>query len=771
MDRLKLTSPGLLLIVAVLAAGGIFLLDACYLRPQSLEQQEAAIRDQAVRSENYARSSLCADDDALGRFCQTFSARPPVREALTSRQSSLVELGPWTEMARFSQADLIWIAAPDNNVVAAWQTQADGTLTQCPANVLRQLSLTAVAAAEAKGGHLKLPSTLAHFVRHDVWSDGPGPREVGHLFLARTIKPCEMERVESAIGGQFVFVLAEALPASQIADSPSHSIWTSAGRDLSVAWPVTDVGGNMLGYFRATMPLSMVNMQAAAGRRTVLIVLSLSVGLSLLVIMGAHILVTGPVVRLLRRLQRLESGQGSAKDLSRDLHGEPLLLARRLESAFDRLALISKTDQLTGLANRRHFEQVLDCFYNQARRYNRPLSLIVLDVDFFKAVNDTGGHQAGDRVLQSVARAIETACRRADLPARFGGDEFAVLLPETASADAQSVCERIAQTVAELNIQVRGMGLKISLSAGVADLNSGEMDCPSAMMALADRALYTAKELGRNRIIQAHDLPGLAWETSDETSGKVSMMSKKLAGLDSQFKDLFLMAIEEMVGILEHRSPHMADHAHKVQRYAVLIAKEMELSERVIKRIQIAAMLHDIGMIAMPDTVLLNPNVLDEQQAMVMRNHPLLSVRIMEGMEFLEQEIPAVRYHHERFDGKGYPEGIAGSAIPLTARILSVADAFDAMTTSRAHRQAKTRDEALVEMKAGAGSQFDPAVVDALLSVAAKMGDTLMDEPTRTRRITDLKLLMNEMKDFKPTVVDTAVADAAAQPKAATSKK
>ncbi|RPI59920.1 MAG: HD-GYP domain-containing protein, partial [Planctomycetaceae bacterium] len=193
------------------------------------------------------------------------------------------------------------------------------------------------------------------------------------------------------------------------------------------------------------------------------------------------------------------------------------------------------------------------------------------------------------------------------------------------------------------------------------------------------------------------------------------------------------------------RSPHMACHAHKVQHFAVLIGREMELSKRVLKRLEIAAMLHDIGMIAMPDTVLLSPGELTEQQLATMRRHPLLSVRIMESMEFLEQEIPAVRYHHERFDGTGYPEGIAGAAIPLTARILAVADAFDAMTSDRAFRQAKTLEQALKEMQAGEGTQFDPSVVEALLSVAKKMGNEIMNAPEPTRNERSAREVMTQI--------------------------
>jgi diguanylate cyclase (GGDEF)-like protein len=734
VERIRLTSPGLLLILAVVAAGGIFLLDMFYLQPNAESQEQASLRDQLNRTEQTARllldseqnsllqisNSLCDDDD-LRRFAKEPTAAAVLADLKARLQSS--------------QVDMMVVRDGAGAILAAWTAQESGPAA-VPAQELPALQETLNTVSSSKSpadsGQLKLAGGMMLFARKTIRLSDADSSAPAQWWLMRRIGERIQARIGAAIGGQFLMVAGGQLPPSETNLDDLRSVWTSS-QTLSYAWLVDDTTGRRVGFCRADLPLAQVKVQAAAGRRTVLIVLSLSVGLSLLVIVGAHILVTGPVVRLLRRLQRLETGQGSAKELARDLHGEPLLLARRLESAFDRLAYMSKTDQLTGLANRRHFEQVLDAFYNQARRYNRPLSLIVMDIDFFKAINDTGGHQAGDQVLKQVSDAIEKACRKADLPARFGGDEFAILLPETVAADAQEVGARVASAVAALNLSVRSTGMKVTISAGVADLNAGEINGPGAMLALADRALYAAKEMGRNRIIQAHDLTGLNWRNCGDAGDKVEKMCKKLAGLDNQFKDLFLRAIEEMVTILEHRSPHMADHAYKVQHYALLIGRELELSARVLKRIQIAAMLHDIGMIAMPDTVLLNSGQLGEEQVKAVRRHPLLSVRIMEGMEFLEQEIPAVRYHHERFDGLGYPEGIAGTAIPLTARILSVADSFDAMTSSRCHRGAKSLAQGLEEIRAGAGTQFDPAVVDAFVSMATRLGDKLMEIPPRRK--------------------------------------
>ena len=189
----------------------------------------------------------------------------------------------------------------------------------------------------------------------------------------------------------------------------------------------------------------------------------------------------------------------------------------------------------------------------------------------------------------------------------------------------------------------------------------------------------------------------------------------------------------------ELRDPNMADHARKVQRYAVLLAEEMGLAERVVKRIEVAAMLHDIGMLALPDAVMMKPGELNPVDLANIRRHPLLGVRMMERMEFLEQEIPAVRYHHERYDGKGYPEGISGAAIPLTARILAVAEAFDALTSRRAHRDALDAAEALQELRKGAGNQFDPNCVDAFCAMAERLGDELISTPTSRWRHTHLE--------------------------------
>lgn len=727
MRRLKLTSPGALLILSIALTGSILLLDAFFLRPYVTAQKEAALREQAIKTEQAFRQAIESEQNLLLNLSAVCARSQALRE-LAGHEDPGEAFGSYAAaMLGNTDVAVAWLCGPDGAMLASWsggQWMLQGS--QSLPELLGEAS-SRVWRSTARGGLVGIAEQRILFARQNIPAAGDANVVCGQIWLGRPVDSRMTERIGQTIGADVVLVASSSLPPGEMSETTvAHTLWESGLGRLAVAWLAADVSGQNLGYFRADVPVSQIQAQANGARRMILIILTLSVGLVLLVITGTHILISGPVVRLLTRLQQLDAGDNtSLSSLTRDLHGEPLVLARRLESAFNKLAHMSKTDQMTGMANRRHFQEVLECFYHQSRRYNRPMSLMVLDVDFFKAVNDTAGHQAGDEVLGIVSRAIESACRKADLPARLGGDEFAVLLPETLCADAERVAQRIHDFVSAVPVTIKGFTFHLTISIGLTDLNADEIDSPEAMIALADRALYAAKEMGRNRIVVAHDLVGALTNPQEPESRKVDVLCKKLAGLDTRFKDLFLQAVEEVVDVLEQRDPHMADHARKVQHYAVLISREMGLPHRVIKRIRIAAMLHDIGMLAMPDSLLLCAGPLNAEQVLNMRRHPLLSVRIMEGMEFLEQEIPAVRYHHERFDGKGYPEGISGATIPITARILAVADCFDAMTSPRAFRQAKDRHGALEEIKHMAGVQFDPAVVDALLSVAQRLGDNL----------------------------------------------
>ncbi len=716
---LQLTSPGLLLIVGVVLAGGIGLLDLFYLHPLVNSYRETAMSRQADHVEKGLMLAVQSSQDSLGEICYTWTH---------TRQAALLCESPspasWQaflgSVSSAHSGDAAWLSDSGGSVLSMWgDEKLPGDFAARLSKEVRQFHEDSSSPA---AGLVQVDGALVQF-RVCPLDSHARPGCVKTLAIARRVpQSVLMSTLPDAKGVDFI--AGASLPMTAYSTKTCAWQLSSNSNDLVVNLVLTDSRGTALGYLQATTPVSQGYRQGVAARRIVLIILSLSVGLVLLIIMGMHMLVSGPVIRLLRRLQQIEAGQKTAKDLTQDLHGEPLVLARRLESVFERLAHQSKTDSLTGIANRRHFQEVFNCFYHQARRYNRPLSLLVMDMDDFKLANDSRGHAYGDSLLQMVTAQIEKCCRKADLPARLGGDEFAVLMPETTAGDAYIVAERIRQGVGAGSAQDPA-AVPVTLSMGIADLNSGEIDSPEAMASLADRAMYTAKETGRNRVVQAHDLGSLTWPVGSESGGHVDTLRSRVAGLENQVREFFVRAIEEMFGLLRERDPHMADHSGRVRRCSAVIGQEMGLPDRVIQRLEMAAMLHDMGMIAMPDNILMGPGPLNGQQQEVMRRHPLLSVRIMEGIHFLDQEIPTVRYHHERFDGTGYPEGLKGAEIPLTARIMAVADALVALTSPRFYRDAKSLDMALQEIRKCAGTQFDPVVVDALTVVAKRTPEEL----------------------------------------------
>ncbi|MDP6635141.1 MAG: diguanylate cyclase [Phycisphaerae bacterium] len=716
---MKFTSPTILLLLAAVATAGIFFTDALYLRPRVFEQERAAMQSEASQTKSQVMLALAARQNTLNQVAAAMASCAESSGILAEGPDSDNRFALWARGAvSESGLDMVWLMDSKRNITSSWSRPGNSLVPKEAPSVPKDVSM----------GLLDLPVCgPVIFARHLLPKD-PQNRE---LWVVTLIGASVRTSLWNTSGGELSLVKWQgallANPEAVPIDASSH--WVASKNRLSVSWLVRNPEGDIIAFFRASQPVPYIHLQAVSARRMVLIVLSMSMSLAGLVIVGAHILITGPVVRLLRRLQDVDQLESDSTDnLTRGLHGEPLMLAKKLQGAFRDLAHISKTDELTGLANRRHFEEVLNAFFHQAIRYRRPLSLVIIDVDFFKAINDAGGHLLGDELLKTVSRSILHACRQADLPARIGGDEFAILLPETTAPDAAAVAERIRRLLKTETTSSEELQLNVTLSIGVADIASKDIKAHADLVNRADKALYTAKERGRNCIVEFDAITGEPKSLSGNGASR-DTLQKKLAGLDSRFKDVFLQAVQEIVDLIEQRDHYMRDHVHKVQRYVVLISREMGLPDALIQRLEISAMMHDIGMLSLPDSVLLCPDELTPEQVQAMQSHPLQAVQMMQGMEFLEQEIPAVRSHHEYFDGTGYPDGLAGAAIPLTARILAVADSFDAITSPRTFRGAKSTSEALDEIRKGSGTQFDPAVVAAFLKVAEQLGDRLVIAP------------------------------------------
>jgi diguanylate cyclase (GGDEF)-like protein len=357
-------------------------------------------------------------------------------------------------------------------------------------------------------------------------------------------------------------------------------------------------------------------------------------------------------------------------------------------------------DPLTGLYNRRFFLEALDLEVARSDRYGSEASLVIFDVDDFKQVNDSYGHGVGDDVLRAIARTAEQVVRPADSFARIGGEEFALLLPQTTQMEALLVAERLRTAISRQSIL---SGRKVTLSGGLASCPSDAREAEE-LQRRADTALYWAKRNGK-------DLCAVASEASETAvdSGAESLVSHLYA----------------LVAMIDARHLHTRDHSENVAAYAVALGQQLGLERERIVKLRRAAMLHDVGKIGVRSAVLEKPSRLTDAEFLEIREHAPLGGRMLTHAG-LHEEAPWVRAHHERYDGRGYPDGIAGEEIPLEARIIFVADAFEAMTSDRPYSAGVPVDVAVHELRSCAGTQFDPQVVDCLEHLLEREGLTVL---------------------------------------------
>ncbi|WP_205699488.1 diguanylate cyclase [Conexibacter sp. SYSU D00693] len=367
-------------------------------------------------------------------------------------------------------------------------------------------------------------------------------------------------------------------------------------------------------------------------------------------------------------------------------------LKGRLDGVIDDLSDAARTDPLTGLLNRRALHEVLDLELERARRTGRPLALLVLDVDRFKLINDVHGHAEGDRLLRDIGAVLRAEARRTDSPARLGGEELAVLLPETSAQQAVLVAERLRTGITQA---LSGAGHVVTCSFGIAAFpEHGETQ--DALLHCADQAMYAAKRAGRDRVVRFQ--PG----TTEELLGRGGDPSAR-----SRVDALVLLAES-----LDLRDTGTAAHSRTVGRYAGALADALGFGDDGVERVRLAGVLHDVGKLSMPHDVLHAARALTPEERTLVERHPELGARLLESAGLSDLSV-WVECHHERPDGRGYPRGLRGDAIPLEARVLAVADAFEAMTADRPYRAGMSVAEARAELRRCAGTQFDEQVVAA----------------------------------------------------------
>jgi len=396
-------------------------------------------------------------------------------------------------------------------------------------------------------------------------------------------------------------------------------------------------------------------------------------------------------------------------------------LNKELVQANKKLKSLILQDSLTGLYNHRYLEDILWAELSRARRYATHLSLIMIDIDYFKSVNDAYGHRFGDLVLKQFAGQLKMMVRKYDSLIRFGGEEFIVVSPGADVFNTLNMAHRMADAIGLYNFGTSKDTVKLKLSIAVVSYPENKISKPIDLVELAERILEKVKEAGGNRIYSLADL------AEKRGSGKKVKLGVDVASLRNRIEKLtkrssqtLKEAIFALARTIESKDRTTGEHVEKTVRYATAIAKRLGLPDDEIEHIKQGCILHDLGKVGVNENILAKKGKLTEAEFAEIKKHPQTGANILRPIKFMHDVIPLVLYHHERWDGKGYPVGLKGEDIPIGARIISVADVYQALTANRPYRKALPKNKAIEIIKKGSGTQFDPAVVNQFLEFIQK---------------------------------------------------
>ncbi|HJW81101.1 MAG TPA: diguanylate cyclase [Acidiferrobacterales bacterium] len=381
------------------------------------------------------------------------------------------------------------------------------------------------------------------------------------------------------------------------------------------------------------------------------------------------------------------------------------LAAQAIENArlHARTEEMAVTDVLTGLHNRRWLDGRLQEEVQRSQRFGKSLSVLMLDIDHFKRINDQYGHPAGDAVLKRLVEVVADQLREVDIAARYGGEEFVVMFPETEDTAAKHGAERIRQAVASASFALPGgHEIGVTLSIGVACYPSSAAGAEE-LIARADQALYLAKQVGRNRVVLYRDM--LTAEIEKDPNRIVELLREGPQN------------IQPVVTAVAARAAFYRGHNDAVEQTAARLAEALDLPVAEREALRLASQLHDIGMAVIPEAVLNKKTALTPAEWRQIHQHPAVAAQLLEQVPALRPLAPIVRHHHERWDGDGYPDGLKGEAIPYLARVLAVADAYGSLISDWPGRKAESPDAALAALRAAAGTQLDPLLVERCLQV------------------------------------------------------
>jgi diguanylate cyclase (GGDEF)-like protein/putative nucleotidyltransferase with HDIG domain len=419
------------------------------------------------------------------------------------------------------------------------------------------------------------------------------------------------------------------------------------------------------------------------------------------------------------------------------------------------------TDGLTGVKTHRFFMEALSAEWKRSTRAGRAFALVLMDLDRFKFVNDFYGHLEGDLVLQRVGQILETNCRRSDVVARYGGDEFVILMPETNMEHARQLASKLRGWVSADPL-LREKNISASFGIACYPLHGSS---PQELIQVADASMYLSKHQGGNAVSTAdHFDPNEAkkWkrdvleaylgvtlkrlfstgpEAFEEIYQRLRQFTESLAATEPNngkpaaapaqgaqaLPQAVLDTVTSLAFAIDAKDHYTQGHSQKVSAYAALIAEAMGMKDAEVEEIRLGGVLHDIGKVGIPETILNKNGPLNPDEWETMKSHVKFGAKILDPLTPLARIREMVLHHHEFFDGSGYPDAMTGETIPLGARIIAIADAYDTITSDRTYKKARTATDALAELERCANAQFDGAIVELFVRTMRAMPNPIIE--------------------------------------------
>jgi len=399
------------------------------------------------------------------------------------------------------------------------------------------------------------------------------------------------------------------------------------------------------------------------------------------------------------------------------------LLNRKLLASNRTLKQLALRDPHTGLYNHRYIADVIEAEFFRAKRYAHSLSAVSIDLDYFKSINDVYGHKFGDVVLGQFGKQLKRMVRPYDIVIRSGGEEFLIISPGTDRQKAVILAQRILDAISLYNFGNKKHIVKLKLSIAVASYPEDKALKGMDLVGIGEHILNKAKESGGNRVYSSLDIASakaVSPKKKREERDDIRKLKEKIDKISRQANQNSVEAVFAFAKTIELKDHCTGEHVERTVHYATELANALHLPKDEVELIRQSAILHDLGKIGVSEKILLKKSKLSKNEFDEIKKHPQIGVDIIRPIQYFHKIIPIMLYHHERWDGKGYPNGLKGEEIPVGARIVCMADVYQALTSDRPYRKALSKEKALQIIKEGAGTMFDPSIVNVFLKIVEK---------------------------------------------------